>query len=195
MAATPSLTITKTFTYRDNDEEWSNTYHFNGGTPASDAEWKAFADAVIADETDCYSVNTAVTSAAGHAAGTPVAVWTYDYLAHAETTPGTLSLTGAVRQAGDAAVWLRWLTANLTSRGKPIFLRSYYHDVYGQSSGAPDKILAGQKSMLETFGANWVTGYGTVPYVRAGPMGAAGSSPLASEYLTTRTLERRGKRP
>src|SRR6266576_2358533 len=45
MAATtdtaPSLTIVKRFNYRgDVDEEFSNTYHFSGTTPADAAAWK-----------------------------------------------------------------------------------------------------------------------------------------------------------
>jgi hypothetical protein len=199
MAAQPSITIVKTFTYRGSPEEWSNTYHFTNDAPTTQVRWKALADAVIAAEKACFDSTCSVTSAYGHKAGVKARDWFWDYAAHATSVAGTLTVGTMVRQAGDAALWLRWPTDQLTSRGKPIYLRSYFHSVFaaGSASSTVDNAGAAQKTALETYGAAWIAGFsdGTVTHARNGPNGAVGLSPsLASSYPTTRTLERRGKR-
>jgi hypothetical protein len=199
MTAMASITIQKTFKYRGQDEVWSNTYHFDNAGPTTQAKWKALADAIIASEKTCWTSATAATQAWGHQAGVKTRDWFYDYLANSASVAGTMSSAGGIMQAGDTAVWLRWPTSQLTSRGKPIYLRSYFHDAWSGGSNRTniDQILAGQKSALETYGAAWITGFsdGTVTHHRAGPNGAIGlATSLASTYLTTRTLERRGRR-
>lgn len=197
--ALPSLTIVKSFMYRDAPEEWSNTYFMTGDLPSSPASWKTLADAVIAEEKLCYTAGTKVVRAIGHKAGESVAVWSYDYDAHSEDVPGTLSPgTGTNQQGGDAAAWIRWSTDQLTSRGKPIYLRSYFHDVWTQSGGSDgDTLSTNQAAALLEFGQDWVAGFvdgDGVTHVRAGPHGVVGLVALASTYVTTRTLERRGRR-
>jgi hypothetical protein len=199
MADTDSITIVKSFDYRGAPEEWSNTYHMTGTTPATDAAWKALADAIIADEKAIYQSTCKVVRAIGHVAGSTVAVWSYDYTAHSDEVPGTFAGSGAAYDAGDAAVWLRWSTDQLTSKGKPIYLRSYYHNAAaaGTTPTYRDTCHADQQAALQALGDAWIAGYsdGTNDHFRAGPHGAVGLVALPSTYLTTRTLERRGKRP
>lgn len=196
----PSLTIVKSFSYRGEAEEWSNTYFFNGTMPATPTSWKALADAVIAVEKACYTSATEVVRAIGHQAGQSVAVWSFDYLAASAAVPGTLSPgTGTNAQAGDAAAWIRWTTDQLTSKGKPIYLRSYFHDIWSKSgAGNQDQVATNQITALQAFGTAWVTGFAdadSVTHHRAGPHGVVGLAALPGTYVTTRTLERRGKRP
>jgi hypothetical protein len=195
----PSITLVKDFQYRGALEEYSNTYHFDGGDPTSAVRWKALADALILSEKTCFPSSTRYIRAFGHKAGVTHRDWVYDYLAGTGAVAGTLAAPGLIPQAGDAAVWLRWATDVLTSRGKPIYLRSYYHDVWSNANTRlnVDTFLAGQKTALETYGAAWITGFsdGVVTHHRAGPNGAIGLAPsVASQWLTTRTLERRGRR-
>lgn len=195
-----SLTIVKQFNYRGTAEEWSNTYFFTGTLPASPSSWKTLADAVIADEVACYPSSTEVVRAIGHKAGESVAVWSFDYAEAMATVPGTLSwVAGAAGQGGDAAAWIRWSTDQLTSKGKPIYLRTYIHNVATEAGGGDfDNLDPNQKTALEEFGADWIAGFAdgdAVNHVRCGPKGAVGLVATASAYVTTRTLERRGRRP
>ena len=199
MAAQPSITIVKTFTYRGAAEEWSNTYHFTNDAPTNATRWKALADAIIAAEKLSFDSNVSFTSAYGHKAGVTSRDWFWDYVAHSAAVAGTMSAPSNGRQAGDAALWLRWSTDQLTSKGKPIYLRSYYHSVFGNGPlfSNVDATYTTQKTNLETYGAAWITGFsdGTVTHARSGPNGAVGLAPsIASQYVTTRTLERRGRR-
>ena len=188
---TPSVTIVKTFTYRGAAEEWANTYHFDGGDPANDAEWKAIADAIIAQEKLIHPSTVTIIRAVGHKAGESVHVWAYDYLANAEQVAGTR--TSADSAAGDQAAWIRWSTTQFTSKGKPIYLRSYYH-APALTGTPPDTVLASYRTILETFGTFLKDFLGDDSRHRAGPHGAVGQTVASSQYVTTRTLKRRGKR-
>lgn len=196
--ALPSLTIVKSFTYRGAPEEWSNTYFMTGDVPASPASWKTLADAVIADEVPIFRSTTEVVRAIGHDAGESVAVWSYDYLAASEEVPGTLATGTGVQQSGDTAMWIRWTTDQLTSKGKPIYLRSYYHPAISSAGAAVDVIDSGWVTAAQEYGDDWIAGFADgdgVMHHRAGPHGVVGLVALPSTYATTRTLERRGRRP
>lgn len=194
----PSITIVKQFQYRGNDEEWTNTYFFTGDTPASPASWKTLADNVIASEKTLYIATTEVVRAIGHEAGQSVAVWSYDYLANSEAVPGTYAATGAVADSGDTANWIRWSTDQLTSRGKPIYLRSYFHPAFHSSTAGPDATATSWQTAAQAFGDDWVDGFldgdGQERH-RAGPHGVVGLVATPSQFTTTRTLKRRGRRP
>lgn len=196
--ALPSLTLVKQFTYRgDTAEEWSNTYFMDGALPASPASWKTLADAVILQEKTLYATASEVIKAIGHKAGESVAVWSYDYLAASEEVHGTFTVPG-VPGAGDTAQWLRWSTDQLTSKGKPIYLRSYYHPAYPPSGGPADDVAPSWQTAAQAFGDAWIAGFAdgdAVEHHRAGPHGVIGLVALPSTYTTTRTLERRGRRP
>jgi hypothetical protein len=193
-----SLTLVKTFQYRGAPEEWSNTYFFTGALPASPASWKALADAVIAKEKTLYAPAVSVVKAIGHKAGESIAVWSFDYAGAGASVPGTLAPVSVVVPSGDTANWLRWSTDRLTSKGKPIYLRSYYHPAYCEATGSADVPDGGWRTAAQTFGNEWIAGFDdgdAVLHTRCGPHGAVGLVALPCAFTTTRTLERRGKRP
>jgi hypothetical protein len=194
----PSLTIVKSFTYRGEPHEWSNTYFMTGDLPSSPASWKTLADAVIADEKTLYASTTKAVRAIGHQAGESVAVWSYDYEAMSEEVAGTFAGAHAEPAGGDTANWIRWSTDQLTSRGKPIYLRSYYHPAYWAGLVNPDTTDTDWAAAAQDFGDAWIAGYDdgdSVVHHRAGPHGVVGLVATPSTNTTTRTLDRRGRRP
>jgi hypothetical protein len=196
MPDTPSLTLIKEFTYRGSAEEWSNTYHFSGTVPSSDALWKALADAWIAEEKKVVNTSTTYVRAYGYEAGNESSVWQHDYTTPPQTpVTGTYSMSASASTPGDAAAMIRWYTGQLTSPGgKKIYCRKYFHGV-AYNSPDPDQVDAGWVTRGNTYGAFVIGGTlpGSVKY--CGPQGAVLSLPVVSSYLTTRTLKRRGKRP
>lgn len=195
-----SLTIVKSFLYRGEPEEWSNTYFFTDTIPATSASWKHLADLVIAQEKTLYDPLTEVVRAIGHQAGDSVAVWGYDYEANTATVPGTYSIGANFMHSGDSAAWVRWSTSQRTSKGKPIYLRSYFHPAYvvGDVAATRDTIASNWRTAALAYGNAWIAGFDDadgVTHKRCGPHGAVGLVTDASTYATTRTLERRGKRP
>jgi len=195
MPDTPSITIVKSFTYRGQPEEFSNTYHFTGTTPANTAAWKALADAIIAAEKLAVQPSVSFVRAYGYEAGTEHSVAQIDYAVAPNTiVVGTQPFPSGVAVPGDIALTIRWETGRLNSRGKKIYCRKYMHGAL--SDGAPvDKVYTGQATAYLTFANKLIDGTLPGSFKYCAPQGALCTTPSVGEYLTTRTLKRRGKRP
>jgi len=193
---TAFLTLTKSIPWRGEREHWSNGYHLDIA-PSSDADWSALMSYAWNLESAFLAADVQFETATGHLPGTPpVLVWEYDAGTVGEGgTPGTyVPAANEVAQTGDVAGWVRWRTDRKTNRGKPIYLRNYYHGIH--TSGSPDAIASTQHNFMLLLGSAWQTG---IPangktFHRSGPKGGAPQDHTASIYCTTRTLERRGKR-
>lgn len=192
------LTIVKRFPYRANlNEEFSNTYFFSGTPPSGAAAWDTFAGLVAAEERKVYSSAAKVVAFYGYEDDSEdrTAVWSKDM-----RTTGSLGglFTGAasgVKCPGDAAAWVRWQTGRYTEKGKKIYLRKYFHDVYMEPSTA-DTLLGTQRVAMIAFGTKLTDGTLDGRHiVGRGHVDDVISSSAASLYVTTRTLKRRGKRP
>lgn len=201
MAAATGLTIIKRFTYRgDTQEEFSNTYWFTGTAPATPADWRTLFNAVVATEKACYHSGVSVIKGYGynddddHA----VAVWTVD-LRVAPDTPVAGTVTMAAGEAvaeGDCAVWARWKTDRLNTKGKAIWLRKYFHGVIAAAAADGDTLKTAQKTNIVTHATKMSDGTltGSRTLTARGHTDTL-TAPGASTYITTRTLKRRGKRP
>lgn len=186
--------MVKSFTYRDAPEEWSNRYHLAGTIPSTLSEWVALAQALAAEEKTLFDASCHVVRAYGYLSDGTDTVATVDFTVSPLTpVAGTLSLSGEAC-AGDAAWTLRWSTGRLSSKGKPIYLRKYFHAVQANTSDA-DKVAAAQITAGLAFGAAVLTNIGSTGATIAGPDGAVPGTPHADPWITTRTLKRRGKRP
>lgn len=191
----PSITIVKRFLYRTVNEEFSNTYHFSGTTPVDDAAWKTLADAIIAAEKVATGSWVHFVRAYGYIAGVEHSVAQIDYsVAPNVIVDGTMTVGSGIGVSGDVAATTRWYTGELNSRGKKIYCRKYFHGILADG-GVFDKLDTGQLAKLNTFGAKLIDGTLPGSFKYCGPQGAALGPPQTSQWLTTRTLKRRGKRP
>lgn len=185
MAATPSLVIKKTFPYRGGTQEWSNRYHFLGGTPADNTHWDTFMDAVVTAEKAVLFSDVEIVEAVGYNAGSTISAHSRTY-----TTAGTFSpASGRTQCPGDCAAVIRYATAARSSKGHPIYLFNYYHRAFTDDAVDTDTLLAGYATALGNYGtAWWSTGFsdGTNTYTRAGPQGAAATARHVLTYVTHR---------
>ncbi len=195
LVAKPGIVLVKRFLYRGVAEEWSNKYHFTETAPSNGTDWKTLYDAVIAKEKTLYTSDSHVVRAYGYTNTDNNAVNSFDYTAAAAEVAGTFSDGTATTAPGDAAGWVRWKTPDLNSRGKPIYLRKYFHGIKVQTA-APDSMPTAWITAANTFGTALQGGTGAITgFTVCGPTGAVASNRTASVFVTTRTLKRRGRRP
>ena len=191
MPDTPSITLNKQINYRGQNEITSNTYHFSGTTPATDAEWNTLALAIWAAEQPITASGTEYVGYLGYEAGNEYAVSIKNYLEDGTTKPTGTATESGINVPGDLAAWVRWTTPDRTSRGKRIYLRKYFHEVKFSN----DAVDPTWRTNALAYGNKMISG--TLPGGAkiCGPQGAVASSPVVSSFITTRTLKRRGKRP
>ena len=194
VADVASIVLVQKFTYRDADEEFSNRYHLNGDAPSDDAGWQAVADGIWDAISDVMLSSVHLVRAYGYTSDTTHAVATIDYTVTPLTpSPGTLSGSGSIAP-GDAAVTCRWSTGRTSSSGKPIYLRKYWHPALADSTDH-DLVSSAQKTALDNAGTGLLAEIGSTGLFMAGPDGVVPTGSHADQWVTTRTLKRRGRRP
>jgi len=193
--AESGIVLIKKFDYRGSNEEWSNVYHFSETPPSGDTAWKALVDALAAKEKAVYPSNVHIVRAYCYYDTDNDAVSSVDYTALGAEIPGTLSTAGGILMPGDDACWIRWATTKMSSKGKRVYLRKYFHGVLSEV-GIPDGVLTSQKTALTTLGNALRGGAGAITgFTFCGHDGTAAGTVAVSQFVTTRTLKRRGKRP
>lgn len=190
MAATNSVKIEKTFSWKQDTRVFSNRYHFNGGTPANDTAWHTFMDAVVAAEKAIYSSEVTIVAAVGYVAGSDMPVSSKTY-----TTAGTLTPpTNCKLAPGECVALLRWATAARSSKNHPVYLFNYFHGVYADyvSANEQDLVAPAQSSAIDTYAGSWLSGFsdGSHTLVRAGPNGANATGHQVDQWITHRDFPR-----
>jgi hypothetical protein len=184
MAATPSVRIVKQTPYKGGTKQWSNRYHFSGGTPADLSHWTTFVNAVWTAEKAALSDDTSGVEAICYAAGSDLPLHTITI-----SGSGSIAAGGSVASSPlEVSALLRWSTDQRTSKNHPIYLFSYIRAAYRQVDLGREHLATSQRTALGTYGSAWVTGFsdGTTTYHRAGPNGAVGLGQLVNLYVTHR---------
>lgn len=118
------VSIEKTVSFRGAAQIFANVYHYNdaGGSP-SDADLAALLNQLVVHEKAMHS--TAITFVRGRvwsAGGTEAA----NQMRVDSSLSGTGSLTHETTMDRERAVLIRW-RAGSDSRGRPVYLRKWYH--------------------------------------------------------------------
>lgn len=197
MAAVVGITLIKQFTYRlDTQEQFSNQYWLDGSVPADATAWNTLISELGNSERQLFPSSVKTVKAYAYDSDVDDADSVYQWDFGGTPLSGGLTVTGGLPAPGDSAVWIRWKTSRLNSKGKAIYLRKYYHPAYISSGSGGDAIFGLQKTGLDAFGnilKNGLTTSGRKIRSQKHPETILSTS--SSDYVTTRTLKRRGKRP
>lgn len=182
MATTPSIKIVKRFAYRSSTRDWSNRYHFNGGTPANASAWQTLANNITAAEKAIFDSGMKIIEAVGYNAGSDIPVWSASF-----DVDGTLTILNSHPHPGDAAAMCKWTTTARSVKNHPVYLFSYWHGARSVVDEG-DQLWSTQRTAMETYADAWMTGFsdGTHTCVRAGPNGATGVSRIVDEWVRHR---------
>lgn len=190
----PRLVLVQAFTYRGKVEEFSNRYSFKGPAPTNATAWSALADKVIAALRPCFGTEVTFVRAYGYQPSAIGAEWVKDYTSPGPPLAGSGTFAGSI-MPGDVAMTLRFTRDTPRADGKKVYIRKYFHAVHQDTvAGNYDRILPAQQAAFTTFGTSFMQGTIDPTFIGVTPSGLTCSSPHADQWLTTRTLHRRGKR-
>jgi hypothetical protein len=169
----PSIKTTKTLPYRGGTKSWSNRFYLVGGVPADNAAWTTLSDAITAAEKTCYDSAQHITLATGYLAGSDVPVFSKAYSLAGTYVPGSLEK----EVPGDCAVMTKFTTDQRTDKNHPIYLFSYQHGAFRDTSATADTLAGTQYNAIRAFHLLFCSGQagfsdGTNTYHRCGPRGA-----------------------
>jgi hypothetical protein len=192
--AAPRVLMVSEFTYRGQREEFSNRFSFKGPAPSGDTAWKALTDKIITALQPCFDADVTFVRAYGYGANQIGAIFVHDYKTPGPPSAGTAIWTGAALAAGDAAITGRLTSDKISKRGKHVYSRSYWHGAHAMNATNGDQVLPAQQAALTTF----LTGYtqATIDPIFDSclPDLTNTHSPHVDQWMTTRTLKKRGKR-
>lgn len=186
MASTASIKVVKTILYRGALKTWSNRYHFTSGVPADNTKWTTFSDAITAAEKLIYGAGSntcTIIGTYGYGPGSDVPVFSKTY-----SLAGTLANSTRPLAPGDAAVLVRFSTADRSTKNHAIYLFNYFHGALTTALATPDAVAPEQVTAMGVYASAWASGFsdGAVTHVRASPNGH-----VATGYLVDTKVRHR----
>lgn len=193
--ATFRVILTKRGTWRGNNEDWSNGYYLNGTAPTDRASWEALFKALWLQE-EPFHRGQRLVKAYGYADPNGNVTIGRDYIA---VPDGTIAVsTGSALTTGGTVLSLEQASlmkarCGYTSKGKPRYVMKFFHGT--KVSDADTVAWVAPGAGLTALLAGWTNGSlpGSAKLCR--PDGQVCETPTVSNFVTTRTLKRRGKRP
>jgi hypothetical protein len=189
----PRVRLVQSTEYRNNPEEWSNTYSFKGPAPATPAEWLALSDAFILLLKQCFSSRTTFVRAYGYTPNAIGANFVHDYQSPGPPPAGVFVPGTGLAMPGDVAATGRLSSEKFNPSGKRVYGRNYWHDVYADPTDA-DRLEPAQQQQMTTFLTQYTGGLIYPGTDSCLPDLTDTHTPHVDQWLTTRTLKRRGKR-
>jgi hypothetical protein len=192
--AAPGVVLYKHFTWRGEDEEWGNTYHFLGDAPGNPADWRSLVDDLVALEKDVLLSSVHIGRAICYEDTDDNSVYSYDLSAFGGEVAGTIVAAdeGGHVQEGGSSYQARWDTGRRSTKGKPIYLRKYWHPAL--DDGTPDVLNSYVVGRVATFAEDVLAASGDWPGL-AGPDHNAPVGHLALTYVGYRDLRKGRRRP
>jgi hypothetical protein len=130
---TIGISITKRCTFRDSLQEFSNVYHYNVAALPSQATAEGFITELVNIEKGFHATHTTFVRGRLWSAGGTNA---QNNMIAQVTLSGTGSLSPIANMDRERAFLVRW-PAGSDSRGKPVFLRKYYHSGAAVGTATP----------------------------------------------------------
>jgi hypothetical protein len=190
------LRLEKQFLYRGQNEIWGNTYHLSGAVPTDQAEWQAIAEWWSWQESAVFGPEIHTMTATGYKDDSGGAnVFFEDYGPTGK--PGRFSETDlqARQVPGDCAATIRWWMGKYSKAGKKIYARKYFH---GTMMNQLDLVSVDQLAAYQQLATNLAAGVDVTGYAKRSIVDKDGNGAVshdAAQYVTTRTLKKRGKSP
>jgi hypothetical protein len=183
LAASASIKVVKSFSFKGATRLWSNRYHFTNSAPTDSTHWTTLSDAIVTAEKAILLAANTIVQTYGYAAGSEVPVFAKTY-----STAGTLADGGAAHTPGECAALIRYATATRTAKNHPKYLYNYYHGLIAYAPPNQDTLASTHVTPMNTYAGLWVTGFsdGTTNHVRCGPNGDVATGYLVETKITHR---------
>lgn len=162
---------------------WSNRYYLGSLTTLNTTTFNNLADDISNKFKAVISAWCGIVGAVGYDAGSDTPVFSKTY-----AISGTFAHTGERLCPADAAAMIRFSTTQRSAKNHPIYLYKWVHGVYYDDATQPDTLWSTQKSALETYAGQCVTGFndGTTNHPISGPYGAVAQGHQVSQWIRHR---------
>lgn len=169
--------------YRSGTKEWSQLWHFTGGSWQDSAHFVALYNALKAQLQGLLPSRTTFVEAVGYNPGSFVPVFT-----HTDGANGSSSVAGVPFAPLEAAMLARFSTTQRSTKNHPIYLYKWFHGIWTAGTTTPDQPPAGAISNMNSNLTTILAGLsdGTLTRDYCGPRGAVAQSRLVLPDLHMR---------